>query len=118
MIDWTRGADEIARKVRAFNPWPVAETRLNGEQLRIHAACVASAEYGSRAATGALGERTARPGIVGADPGTIALTHEGEVLVTCGAGALVLMEVQRPGRRPISGRDFAKTPALAGHRLV
>jgi len=37
LIDWTRPAVEIERQVRAFNPWPVAETRLEGEQLRIYA---------------------------------------------------------------------------------
>ena len=35
LIDWTRSAREIDRQVRAFNPWPVAETRWNGRQLRI-----------------------------------------------------------------------------------
>ncbi|MFO1409785.1 MAG: hypothetical protein U1F06_05320 [Steroidobacteraceae bacterium] len=34
-IDWSRDAASIDRQVRAFNPWPVAETRLDGEQLRI-----------------------------------------------------------------------------------
>ena len=38
LIDWSRTADEIERQVRAFDPWPVAETRFEGEQLRIHAA--------------------------------------------------------------------------------
>ena len=35
VIDWSGPADEIARQVRAFNPWPVAETRWRGQQLRI-----------------------------------------------------------------------------------
>ena len=34
LIDWTRDALEIERQVRAFNPWPIAETRLDGEQLQ------------------------------------------------------------------------------------
>ena len=37
-IQWRRSAEEISRQVRAFNPWPMAETRFNGEQLRIWAA--------------------------------------------------------------------------------
>ena len=37
-IDWRRDALDIERQVRAFNPWPVAETTLEGEQLRIFAA--------------------------------------------------------------------------------
>ena len=37
-IDWGQDAAAIARQVRAFNPWPVAETTLDGEQLRIYGA--------------------------------------------------------------------------------
>ena len=35
LIDWQQDALQIWRRVRAFNPWPIAETRLNGAQLRI-----------------------------------------------------------------------------------
>jgi methionyl-tRNA formyltransferase len=99
VLDWTQSADEIVRKVRAFNPWPIAETQLEGEQLRIYAASVISPR----------GAATA--------PGTITVTREGQVIVSCGTGALALEEVQRPGRRPISGRDLANTTGLAGRRL-
>jgi methionyl-tRNA formyltransferase len=97
VIDWTQSANEIARKVRAFNPWPVAESSLDGEQLRIYAVSTA-------------------PGTAAA-PGTIAVDPEGDVIVACGEGALKLKEVQRPGRRPTSARDWANTSALAGRRL-
>lgn len=97
VIDWTRSADEIGRKVRAFNPWPVAESRLDGEQLRIYAVTVASSTAGT--------------------PGTITVTPDGEVMVACGVGALTLKEVQRPGKRPISARDWANTSSLAGRHL-
>ncbi|MDB6087927.1 MAG: Methionyl-tRNA formyltransferase [Gammaproteobacteria bacterium] len=40
LIDWTRDARAIERQIRAFNPWPIAETRLDGEQLRVFAAAV------------------------------------------------------------------------------
>jgi methionyl-tRNA formyltransferase len=100
VIEWARGAEAIARQIRAFNPWPIAETRLDGEQLRIHGACVGPA-----------------PAQVTAAPGTITVTSEGEVLVACGTGTLRLTEVQRPGRRPVSGRDLANSAALAGRRL-
>ena len=43
LIDWRRDAAEIARQVRAFNPWPIAETRLDGEQLRIYGSKVIAA---------------------------------------------------------------------------
>jgi methionyl-tRNA formyltransferase len=38
-LDWSQPADELARKVRAFNPWPMAEAVVAGERLRIHAPC-------------------------------------------------------------------------------
>lgn len=112
-IDWTQSAEGIARKVRAFNPRPVAEARLDDEPLRIHAASVAPAE-----AISDLGQTAAPAGRFGSEPGTIALSRGGDVLVTCGSGTLLLTEVQRPGRRPVAGRDFANTHSLAGRRFV
>jgi len=97
-IDWSRSADEIARQVRAFNPWPIAETQMDGEQLRVYAA-------------------SAMPASDVGVPGTITVTREGDVVVACGIGALILVEVQRPGRRAISGRDWAHTFDLANRRL-
>ena len=37
-LDWMRPADELACKVRAFNPWPIAEAMIDGERVRIHGA--------------------------------------------------------------------------------
>jgi methionyl-tRNA formyltransferase len=98
VIDWAQSAAEIARKVRAFNPWPIAETRLDGEQIRVYAASVAPV-----------------PGALA--PGTLTVTSDGDAMVACGVGALTLTEVQRPGRRPISGRDWANMSGLAGRRF-
>jgi methionyl-tRNA formyltransferase len=102
-IDWTRSAEEIARKVRAFDPSPIAETQLDGEQLRIYRVLAAPEPELPMAAAAA--------------PGTITVNRNGSVLVACGTGALTLVEVQRPGRRPISARDWANTSDLAGRRL-
>ena len=105
LIDWTRDAVEIERKVRAFNPWPIAETRLEGEQLRVFEAVAEDA-----AASG------------GADPGTIIAVRDSSLLVQCGKGQLALRQLQRPGRRTVSAGDFARgggstrTP-LPGARL-
>jgi methionyl-tRNA formyltransferase len=103
IIEWTRSAAEIARKVRAFDPWPIAETQFAGEQLRIHKAL-------------AIPETELPTGVAEA-PGTLTVSGDGNVLVACGAGALSLVEVQRPGRRPISARDWANTSDVAGRRL-
>ena len=101
-IDWTARANEIERKVRAFNPWPIAEGRYEGEQLRI---LRAKAEM----------EESDRLG--GQPPGTILSASERCLLVQCGMGRLAIFEVQRPGKRPVSARDFANTAALVGRQL-
>jgi len=98
IIDWTQSADEIARKVRAFNPWPIAESQLEGEQLRLYA----------------VSPSLSRPTGM---PGTITVTANGDVTVVCGTGAVTLEEVQRPGGRRISARDWANSSPLAGRRL-
>ena len=106
LIDWARDATEIERQVRAFNPRPVAETRLDGEQLRVFAA---RAEVPPE-------------GVVGSKPmasqyGTITAVRDDSLLVLCGQDCLALEEVQRPGRRPVAARDFAHGRALTGRRL-
>jgi methionyl-tRNA formyltransferase len=53
LIDWQRSAEEIFRQVHAFNPWPMAETRFNGEQLRIWEAEPLEAPAMNSAAPGA-----------------------------------------------------------------
>ncbi len=101
-IDWSARAVEIERRVRAFNPWPIAETRYEGEQLRVLKA-KAEADESTR-----LG---------GQPPGTIISVSERAVLVQCGLGRLAIAEVQRPGKRPVSARDFANAAPLLGRRL-
>lgn len=99
-IDWQRSAIEIDRQVRAFNPWPIAETRLEQSQLRILAARI---EQGV--------------GVPAATPGTMVAVREDAIVVQCGAGRLALTRVQRPGRRAVVARDFAGSRALLGQRL-
>jgi methionyl-tRNA formyltransferase len=101
-IDWTARANEIERKVRAFSPWPIAEARYDGEQLRV---LRARAEM----------EESSRLG--GQPPGTILSVSERCLLVQCGMGRLAIFEVQRPGKRPVSARDFANTAPLVGRQL-
>lgn len=101
VILWQRSAIEIDRQVRAFNPWPVAETRFEGEQLRILAARV--------------GEDA--PEAPAALPGTIVAVLDDALVVRCGEGRLALTHLQRPGRRPVAARQFAGSRALLGQRL-
>ncbi len=98
-IDWSRDAIAIERQVRAFNPWPVAETRLAGEQLRIFMARAQNEDSNDAA------------------PGTVVAARDDAIVVACGHGALRITELQRAGRRPLGARDFLNSCDLAGQRL-
>lgn len=99
-IDWNAPAVLIERQVRAFRPWPIAETVCAGEQLRIHQVCVI--------ATGSASSEV---------PGTV-LGMQGEALViACGQGRLGLLQVQRAGRRVVSAREFVGSVAGNVRRL-
>jgi methionyl-tRNA formyltransferase len=100
-IDFRRDALQIERQVRAFNPEPVAETRLDGEQLRIFVAHAIDEELAPKSS----------------DPGAILCVQDDSMIVQCGRGRLAVTKVQRPGRRPVSVRDLSHSLALPGRRL-
>jgi methionyl-tRNA formyltransferase len=107
VIDWRQDAVQVWRRVRAFNPWPIAETRLNGTQLRIW-----DAQLPESAVTGA-GESGAGP-----SPGTVlAATHDG-VDVACGRGVLRILRLQLAGRKPLFAQEFIKGQRLDGARFA
>ena len=109
-IDFRREALEIERQVRAFNPEPIAETRLDGQPLRIFAArALEEGASGSRPPTEIAGKSV--------DPGVIISVHDDYMIVECGSGRLAVSQVQRPGRRAISVRDFSHSLVLPGRRL-
>ena len=84
-LDWSRPAVELERLVRAFNPWPICHSTLNGEALKVHAA--------------QLGEGQGAPGSV------LAADRSG-LTVACGEGALRLTRLQLPGGKPLSFADL------------
>jgi methionyl-tRNA formyltransferase len=112
LIDWEQDAVEIERKVRAFNPWPVAETRLEGEQLRVFEA---RAEEDGACAREPAGKPFAET--IAENAGTIVAVRDDALLVQCGRGRLALRQVQRPGRRVVPAADFARSVQLTGRRL-
>ena len=86
-LDWTQPAEALARTVRAFNPWPMAEAQLAGERVRIHGAVPLALEH--RAA-----------------PGTVLLAGRDGIDVACGEGALRIRVLQREGGRAITAADY------------
>jgi len=120
LIDWTRDAVEIERQVRAFNPWPIAETRLDGEQLRVFEARAGEHPLQqavvSHAASVAAPITEDHPGEA-VDPGTIIAVRDDALVVQCGLGRLALRQLQRPGRRVVAAADLARGLHLTGRRL-
>ncbi|HLS97651.1 MAG TPA: methionyl-tRNA formyltransferase [Porticoccaceae bacterium] len=79
-IDWRGDAIVIDRRIRAFNPFPVAYTLLAGEPLRIWRAAPVTTDHS-------------------AAPGTLLAVNDDSVTLACGHGALRLLEVQLPGKK-------------------
>ena len=86
-LDWSRPAIELERKVRAFNPWPMADAMLGGERLRIH---------------GAIAIEATHP----AAPGSVLAAGRDGIDVACGEGALRIRVLQREGGKAITAADY------------
>ena len=102
-IDWRADVEEVLRKVRAFNPAPVAQTRWGAQQVRIWEAELAPATLAPATAPG-----------VAAPPGTVIDAGPSGIDVTCGRGALRVMRLQLAGRRPMTAADILNSQRLAG----
>ncbi|MBK8618379.1 MAG: methionyl-tRNA formyltransferase [Anaerolineales bacterium] len=86
LLDFTRPALELERRVRAMNPWPGAWFEWNGNPLKVAKASVVSGEEGL-----VSGSR---------------FTVEGRPAVMCADGGLALDEVQPSGKKIMSGKAF------------
>ena len=98
-IDWSSPPARIVNLVRAMNPRPGATATLRGETFKIWRAAASAARRGEeeRAASGTL------------------LAGGGSPRVACGeGGSVVLLELQREGRRRVSGEEAVRGRWLAG----
>jgi methionyl-tRNA formyltransferase len=86
-LDFSLPATELERKVRAFDPWPVAEADVAGERLRIWSA-------------------RAIEGVPGVPAGEVIAASRAGIDVACAEGALRLTAVQRAGGRRIGAADY------------
>ncbi len=87
-LDWRRPAPELARAVRAYDPWPVAHADIEGQTLRLFRASV--------------GPSCEQP------PGTLVRGHgrRDAVVVACGQGSLAIAELQAPGRKRLRAAEW------------
>jgi len=93
-IDWTKGAEEIDRLVRAFQPWPGAYMEWKGQRLRIYKGEVRQAKPTGKA-------------------GKVLWVSSDSIEIETGKDSYLLREVQLEGKKRMSVRDF-----LSGHPIL
>lgn len=98
-LNFSESAEKLARKVRAFNPFPGALAQFNGVPIKVWQAEV-------------LPDTDAKPGQVLA-----ANAHDG-VIVACSNGALRLTELQKPGGKRLPAAEFLKGFPLQGRQFL
>ena len=97
-IDWTASAEQIARQVRAYTPWPGASTQLGRTAIRI------------TEAVDGEGEATDSPGTI--------MSAGHNITVSAGSGVLDIVRIQRSGKRELSAEEFVRgTRDLVGRRF-
>lgn len=88
LLDPREPAERLARRVRAFQPWPVAEIDLAGERVRVFEAVALPS-----------GPESSAPGTI------LAASREG-IDLACGSGVLRILRLQRPGGRVLAAAEY------------
>ena len=86
-LDWSLPATALANKVRAFNPWPMADAMLLGERVRIHGAVALDEAHGVR-------------------PGEVLRSGRDGIDIASGDGVLRIRVLQRDGGKAITAADY------------
>jgi len=95
LIDWQQSAEQIHRQIRAFNPWPVAQTTVEGNTLRLW-----NAE---------LIQETSNQ-----TPGSVIGESKSGIVVATGDGVLWITQLQLPGGKPLVVSDFINAHSMQG----
>ena len=85
-INWQESALVLERKIRGFNPWPIAFTEIAGQTIRIFTAEALEKQVTEK-------------------PGTIVEITPESVVVATGEGTLRLLEIQLPGKKRLPVKD-------------
>jgi methionyl-tRNA formyltransferase len=94
VINWQQDAAQLERQVRAFNPWPVAQAKYQGQVLRV---------WNAKAIDSAAGM-----------PGSVVAAGKQGIDVVCGTGCLRLLTIQLPGGKRLSAADFLNARSVDG----
>ncbi|PID46109.1 MAG: methionyl-tRNA formyltransferase [Proteobacteria bacterium] len=98
-IDWHSSATHIDRMIRAFNPWPVAFTKKDGQAMRLFMSEVVAGKSSSAA------------------PGTVLGEDKNGIQIACGDGVIAVTRLQLPGGKALSVSEFLNGRSLAGEHL-
>ncbi|MDR1228885.1 MAG: methionyl-tRNA formyltransferase [Azoarcus sp.] len=90
-LDWRRTGSELARTIRAFDPYPGASGQMRGTAIKLWAA---------------------RPVAARGEAGTILRADDAGIVVACGEDALCITELQRPGSKRLAAAEFLHGFAL------
>lgn len=103
-LDWALPAEVLARRIRAFDPFP---------GMTVPLATASGTE------TLKLWQAMAEPAAQAAEAGTVLSADASGVRVACGEGQLCLTQLQRPGGKRLNAADFLRgCPLQVGQRLV
>ncbi len=91
-VNWSEDAAQVNRRVRAFNPAPGAGARIRGVDLKIWSCLVAEGK---------------------GDPGEVLSADKGSLRISCGNGAVLVTELQRPGGKRLLAAEFLRGFALS-----
>jgi methionyl-tRNA formyltransferase len=89
-IDWSQPADVIARRIRAFDPFPGASSMLSGETVKLWRAEPVSVSHSE------------------AKPGRVIAVGAAGIDVRCGEGVLRIAQLQRAGGKRLAVADFLR----------
>ncbi len=99
-IRWEESAEQIDRRLRAFDPFPGGAAQLDGDTVKIWRAAVVATD-GAAAA-----------------PGTVVSVDPQGPVVACGAGCVRLTELQRAGGKRLAAAAFLQSrPVQVGERF-
>ncbi|GGF64744.1 methionyl-tRNA formyltransferase [Alteromonas lipolytica] len=86
-LDWQQPAEQLSRNVRAFNPWPICWSQVNGLNIKVWQAAVSEHNVADKA------------------PGTILAADKSGIVVATSDKALCIKLLQLPGKKPMAAKD-------------